>query len=435
MDEKIDPEDKKDQFKFTPEGEAMGYIDVDQAKVLARRFLTDIIPNTRQIKKRRLPHELDIGMTTETEDNYIVSVTFSATDAKSVRGGVAEIYVTKEGGIDHHEFKQFPRYHGLGSRLPIYLAAGIAFIGGVSALAIGISGVGSSNSQNQNVTVVRSLETAVDQQSVQAEPTATLIDPTQEPTLDAMVEGDDNPPLTPGENLRNQLYEADRKLALALDQYIDGKLGFDYIKTDANYRLVSNPDLELVARIYGTRGSPYGEAQELDGAFNERNRIATELSDLEANLGHKIFTKTEQQLKEELDEACVDYELNWGLFQDAFDRDWPKYISTDAKNKPNGNPDLELIRTIFPGGEKPSYKFEAARNLTKSIVEIEKLEAELEAFGQYNPTSKKLPHKDLSHNSPTAHLFGNDSLQKTQERDYSNKQQAKMTQYSTRMVA
>jgi len=63
------------KFDFTPEGEAIGYISLDQARVLAKHTAGET-PGNYFCQYQGVPMVFQVMEDTETEDHYMVTLSF-----------------------------------------------------------------------------------------------------------------------------------------------------------------------------------------------------------------------------------------------------------------------------------------------------------------------------------------------------------------------
>ena len=107
----VEDADKKDDEKldFDSTGQALGYISVDQARVLALRHAN----GKRGIYGRYANRQLgwEVLEAEETEDYYEIKLTYRP--ARGFRGypGVEEFYIDKAGPIELHRILGEPRPH------------------------------------------------------------------------------------------------------------------------------------------------------------------------------------------------------------------------------------------------------------------------------------------------------------------------------------
>ena len=130
-------ESKKEDFEFTPEGEALGYISLDQARVLAVEFARD---NTdfygRRYRGRTLVWE--VTSSEETEDYYQIRLSFRPAGRFRGQAGIEQFLIEKTGEVRVRQLLDEPSYQStlsplIGLGLIMVAAGGIA-VGALFAL-------------------------------------------------------------------------------------------------------------------------------------------------------------------------------------------------------------------------------------------------------------------------------------------------------------
>ena len=125
-------EEKDDKFDFTPEGEAIGYISLDQAEVLAMRTARET-PGAYGRSFRDSSMAFDVVASEETEDHYRVTLSFRPQGAFIGTPGQEQFFIEKEGSVAHRQVLSVP---GGGKRIPIVpVAVGVVVVGVIVAVA------------------------------------------------------------------------------------------------------------------------------------------------------------------------------------------------------------------------------------------------------------------------------------------------------------
>ena len=120
------------KFDFTREGEALGYISLDQARVLAMRTAREA-PGAYGSRFRKVPMAFEVVEDNETEDHYVVTLSFRPEGAFAGSAGQEQFVIEKEGGIAFRQVLTVPRRRG---RLPVIpTAVGFVIVGGIAAVA------------------------------------------------------------------------------------------------------------------------------------------------------------------------------------------------------------------------------------------------------------------------------------------------------------
>ena len=94
-----DPNKKdEEKFEFTAEGEALGYISMDQAQVLAMRTARET-PGTYGSAYTDVPMAFDVVESDDTEDHYRITISFRPEGEFAGRPGREQFFIEKEGAI------------------------------------------------------------------------------------------------------------------------------------------------------------------------------------------------------------------------------------------------------------------------------------------------------------------------------------------------
>ena len=137
----------KEKIDFTREGEALGYISLDQARVLAMRTARET-PGAYGRRLRNIPMAFAVVGDSETEDHYVVTLSYRPEGQFTGTPGQEQFFIEKEGVVAFRQVLSLPRREGE-RRLPVAAVA----IGLVALVIVVIVGVvfavgGSSNSEN-----------------------------------------------------------------------------------------------------------------------------------------------------------------------------------------------------------------------------------------------------------------------------------------------
>ena len=122
----------EEKFDFTPEGEVVGYISLDQARILAMRSAREAPGDYgRQFVNTNMAFE--VVEDAETEDHYVVTLSFRPQGQFSGRPGQEQFFIEKEGTVAIRQVLSVP---GGGRRFPIVpVALGVVVVGVVAAVA------------------------------------------------------------------------------------------------------------------------------------------------------------------------------------------------------------------------------------------------------------------------------------------------------------
>ena len=127
-DEGKEEEKKEDQFGFTLEGEEIGYVDLDGATFIAMKTARDT-PGEYSGGYQDIPLVFELSESRETEDHYVITLSFRPQGTFPGAPGSEQFYVTKEGVVDLRQVLDLPRPLGK-SRLPVILV-GLVGVGAV----------------------------------------------------------------------------------------------------------------------------------------------------------------------------------------------------------------------------------------------------------------------------------------------------------------
>ncbi|MDP6801470.1 MAG: hypothetical protein FI707_01200 [SAR202 cluster bacterium] len=109
----VDNGDKEDSFEFTDEGEAVEYIGLDEARVLAMRTAAET-PGAYGRRFEGVPMAFELVSQIETEDHYTITLSLRPQGAYSGTPGREEFFITKVGEIRHRQVLAVPVPTGTG---------------------------------------------------------------------------------------------------------------------------------------------------------------------------------------------------------------------------------------------------------------------------------------------------------------------------------
>ena len=127
-------EGKQDEgkFEFTREGEALGYISLDQARVLAIRTAREA-PGNYGRQYRNVTMAFELVEESETEDHYLVTLSFRPQGRFTGTPGQEQFIIEKEGNVAVRQVLAVPSRR---PRLPVIpTAVGFVIVGGIVAVA------------------------------------------------------------------------------------------------------------------------------------------------------------------------------------------------------------------------------------------------------------------------------------------------------------
>ncbi len=130
-----EPEKKEEEkLEFTSEGEALGYISMDQARVLALQHARD----NREPHGRYADQELtwEVVSTEETEDYYEVTLSYLPVQGFTGRPGIELLTLDKIGGIEFRQIVSPPRPRRV-TTVTLLLLLSIVAVGAVIGVLLG----------------------------------------------------------------------------------------------------------------------------------------------------------------------------------------------------------------------------------------------------------------------------------------------------------
>jgi hypothetical protein len=168
-----DQHEEEEKFDFTGEGEAVNYISLEQARVLAMQAAREN-PGEYGGQYQTISMAFEVVQANEGEDYYDVTLSFRPQNDFSGRPGQEQFFIEKEGTVAHRQVLSVPRRRGSFPVLPV--AIGVVIVGVIIAVAAVLALDGSGDSCGMTA-VAAPTETPV---SVVASiaPTDTLIPPT-----------------------------------------------------------------------------------------------------------------------------------------------------------------------------------------------------------------------------------------------------------------
>ena len=139
---------EEEKFEFTPEGEALGYISLEQARVVAMQTARDE-PGNYGNRFSGTQMVFEVVEQDEGDDYYIITMSFRPAGDFTGAPGQEQFFIEKEGAVAVRQMLSLPRPEG-GRRLPIVpIIAGLAVvaivgIGGAVFISGGLGGGGES---------------------------------------------------------------------------------------------------------------------------------------------------------------------------------------------------------------------------------------------------------------------------------------------------
>jgi peptidyl-prolyl cis-trans isomerase B (cyclophilin B) len=131
-----DEDNKEDQFDFTADGEALSYISLAQARLVAMQTARET-PGNYGRASTNVPMAFEIVESSEDEDYYTITLGIRPQGAFSGKPGQEQFFISKEGIVSHRQVLGIPSGGGK-SCMPLVIA-GIAALVVVVAMIIGVS--------------------------------------------------------------------------------------------------------------------------------------------------------------------------------------------------------------------------------------------------------------------------------------------------------
>ena len=149
---------KEDKFDaFTPEGEAIGYISLEQARVVAMQTARDD-PGEYGPRFEGVSMVFDPVEQEEGEDYYVITMSFRPAGEFRGKLGQEQFFIEKQGGVAYRQVLGLPSREG-GLRLPVVpiIALTVVVIGAVVWVVFVVGGLGGSG--DAEVPVAKSVST------------------------------------------------------------------------------------------------------------------------------------------------------------------------------------------------------------------------------------------------------------------------------------
>ena len=126
---------EEEKFDFTLEGEAIGYISLDQARLLAMSIARET-PGDYGCRFKNVPMALEVVTATEEEDSYTITLSFRPQGQFTGVPGQEQFFIEKEGSIAIRQVLSVPRA-SRGWRFSVLpVAIGVVIVGVIAAVAV-----------------------------------------------------------------------------------------------------------------------------------------------------------------------------------------------------------------------------------------------------------------------------------------------------------
>jgi len=134
---------QEEKFDFTREGESLGYISLDQARVLAMRTARET-PGDYGRRFRSANMAFEVVEDTETEDHYVVTLSFRPEGVFAGTPGREQFFIQKEGTVAVRQVLGFPTSGGMRRYLlnPVTIGAVVVAAAAVIGVVLATGGGG-----------------------------------------------------------------------------------------------------------------------------------------------------------------------------------------------------------------------------------------------------------------------------------------------------
>ena len=167
---------EEEKFEFDSAGEALGYISLDQARILAMRTAREA-PGEYGRRFRNVPMAFEVVEDNETEDHYMVTLSFRPQGQFTGAPGQEQFFIEKEGAVAHRQVLSLPIPEG-GRRFPVIPVA-IGLVAVVIAAVVGVvlasGGDGGDEGDGSPVAVVVPTSTLAPTPAPALAPTPTVV--------------------------------------------------------------------------------------------------------------------------------------------------------------------------------------------------------------------------------------------------------------------
>ena len=155
----VDEESKKeeDKFEFDSAGEALGYISLDQAQVLAMRTARET-PGAYGSAYVDVSMAFEVSEASETEDHYVVTLSFRPEGEFTGTSGQEQFYLEKEGSVAVRQVLSLPRAERKRRWMIVPIAIGLVAVA-VVGVVIASGGLGGGGDDGTAVPLAAAVPT------------------------------------------------------------------------------------------------------------------------------------------------------------------------------------------------------------------------------------------------------------------------------------
>ena len=274
---------EEEKFDFTREAEALGYISLDQARVLAMRTARES-PGAYGRRYRNVPMAFEMVEAIETEDYYEVTLSFRPQGTFAGTQGQEQFFIEKEGNVAVRQLLSLPGRTGW-RRIPLGLVA-IGLVAVVIVMLIwvipALSNGGGDGESTAFATPIPDISTAVSSVATPASdtgapptPVATLlttVTPTPTPIPQPTSTLVSSSGMRRGASISGRVTDAKTGLPIANIDLAAGPKGVGDLDHLSNVRTDDNGNFTLI-------GLPEGiieiHSDDTQGYINEMERTVT----------------------------------------------------------------------------------------------------------------------------------------------------------------
>ena len=126
---------EEEKFEFDAAGESLGYISLEQARLLAMQAARDV-PGEYGSQYQGVSMAFEVIQANDGEDYYEITLSLRPQGDFSGRTGQEQFFIEKEGAVAYRQVTSLPRVTG-GRRFPVLpLAISLVIVGVIAAVAV-----------------------------------------------------------------------------------------------------------------------------------------------------------------------------------------------------------------------------------------------------------------------------------------------------------
>ena len=125
---------KEDKFDFTDEGEVLGYVSLEEARILAMRTARDEPGNYGYLSDVGMVYEVLVQE--EREDYYEITMSFRPEGNFAGIVGREQFFIDKQGSVEYRQVLAAPKPKRALLAVPLAVGLVLVAIGGIAAYAV-----------------------------------------------------------------------------------------------------------------------------------------------------------------------------------------------------------------------------------------------------------------------------------------------------------